>query len=405
MTLFKQGYALCIGVGADLPNTVDDAKGLAKILTDAGRCAYPENQVTTLTSEAATREKILEGLKELSKIPHDATALVYFSGHGYQVSTPIGEQYYLIPYGVNPASLHKTAVSGKELADGISAIPAKKVLLLLDCCHAGGLDPTKSVGIELAKSPLPPAATQLFAAGNGRVVIASSMADELSYAGKPYSVFTTALIEALAGQGVAEKDGYVRMTDLALYAREMVPQRTLKKQHPILNFEGADNFIVGYYAGGDKEPKALPFSIDIEPEPGAFNAAAGVSYDFYAHVTGNNNTVVHGNNNTVVGAGGVSVGGNMTGNIITGSGNTINVSPEPAQIPPFLIPLRNDIAKYFSSSEIKDLCFEMKVNPDDLHGETRKELGQSLVAYFYEREMLEDLKALCRKKRPKIAWD
>lgn len=29
MAIFDQGYALVVGVGADLPNTVDDAVGLA----------------------------------------------------------------------------------------------------------------------------------------------------------------------------------------------------------------------------------------------------------------------------------------------------------------------------------------------------------------------------------------
>lgn len=47
----------------------------------------------------------------------------------------------------------------------------------------------------------------------------------------------------------------------------------LYSQHPILNFEQADNFILAYYAGGDTEPKGLPFEgePEIEPEPGAFN--------------------------------------------------------------------------------------------------------------------------------------
>ena len=43
--VFQQGFALVVGVGDDLPNTIDDAKGLANILFDEGRCAYPANQV------------------------------------------------------------------------------------------------------------------------------------------------------------------------------------------------------------------------------------------------------------------------------------------------------------------------------------------------------------------------
>ena len=41
MATFERGYALVVGVGADLPSTVDDARGLADILKDPARSAYP----------------------------------------------------------------------------------------------------------------------------------------------------------------------------------------------------------------------------------------------------------------------------------------------------------------------------------------------------------------------------
>ena len=37
---FSKGHALIVGVGADLPNTVNDAIGLAEILTDPDRCKH-----------------------------------------------------------------------------------------------------------------------------------------------------------------------------------------------------------------------------------------------------------------------------------------------------------------------------------------------------------------------------
>jgi hypothetical protein len=106
------------------------------------------------------------------------------------------------------------------------------------------------------------------------VLIASSQEDELSFAGKPYSAFTLALTEALCGVGVAKEDGYVRVADLALHAREVVPRRTSNRQHPVLHFEQADNFVLAYYAGGETQSKGLPFTgePEIEPEPGAWAA-------------------------------------------------------------------------------------------------------------------------------------
>lgn len=315
---FEQGHALIIGVGADLPNTVDDAQGLASILKDQARCAYPPAQVEVLTAANATRQHILDGLDRLAQVAPEATVMVYFSGHGYEVSSTFGASYYLLPYGYDVDRLYATAISGQELATRLQAIPAQKLLLLLDCCHAGGLDPARApANLQLAKAPLPPEATALLAQGSGRAVIASSQADELSYAGKPYSAFTLALVEALAGRGAAQQDGYVRLTDLALYAREMVPRRTQDRQHPILNFQQADNFMVAYYAGGEKAPKALPFTgePEIEPEPGAFNRQAATAY--YARAEGGS-TIVQGTGNTVVGPRGVHVGGSVGGSIVTG---------------------------------------------------------------------------------------
>ncbi len=201
-----------------------------------------------------------------------STVLVYFSGHGYQVTTTAGPAYYLMPYGYDVNQLYKTAISGAEFTARLRAIPAQKLLVLLDCCHAGGVGEAKAAGLQMAKAPVPPEALALLAEGRGRVLVASSTEKELSYAGKPYSAFTLALIEALCGKGVAKQDGYVRVADLALHTREMVPGRTGDKQHPILHFEQADNFVVACYAAGDTKPKELPFKEEpqIEPEPGAW---------------------------------------------------------------------------------------------------------------------------------------
>jgi len=76
--------------------------------------------------------------------------------------------------------------------------------------------------------------------------------DLYSYAGSPYSVFTQALREALAGYGASERDGYAYVADVAMYVGRMVPSRTRDRQHPVLKLAAADNFVLAYYAGGSK---------------------------------------------------------------------------------------------------------------------------------------------------------
>jgi hypothetical protein len=313
--LFTQGHACIIGVGGDLPNTVDDAIGVVQILKDPERCAYPVEQVSLLTKEQAKREDILTALDRLAQsTTPDSTAIIYFSGHGYQVASPMGAAYYLMPFGYDLSKLYQTAISGTEFTAKLQAIPAKKLLVLLDCCHAGGLGETKSLGYDAEKAPLPLEAQALFSEGKGRVVIASSTANELSFAGKPYSAFTLALIESLAGKGASKQDGYVRVADLALYAREVVPKRTQDRQHPILNFEQADNFVLAYYAGGEKEPKGLPFAVapEIESEPGEFDRQVADRTEFVA--TGDRSVAVQNAQGATIVTG--------DGNIV-GSGNTV----------------------------------------------------------------------------------
>jgi len=266
--LFEQGHACVIGVGGDLPNTVDDAKGFAKILKDPERCAYPESQVQVLTGEQATRANIITALETLASTTNaESTVLVYFSGHGYQLSGAI-KSYFLMPHGYDSKDLSETAISGSEFVGLLRDIPAQKLLVLLDCCHAGGLSDLD--GFQIAKAPLPPEATKLFAKGGGKMIIGSSMPDELSFAAKPYSVFTYVLIKGLCGEGAVKKDGYIRAADLAMYASRVVSKLTSDKQHPVLNIEKADNFVLAYYAGGNLQPKGLPMeleeTIEVESE-------------------------------------------------------------------------------------------------------------------------------------------
>jgi hypothetical protein len=309
---FEQGHACVIGVGGNLPTTVGDAEGLARILKDPERCAYPEEQVHLLTGEQATRSHIISTLEQLAIATNaESTVLIYFSGHGYQVTKPL-KSYCLMPYGYNVENLSETAISGSEFTDLLREIPAQKLLVVLDCCHAGGLSDLS--GFEITKAPLPPEAQRMFAKGGGRIMIGSSQPSEVSYAGEPYSMFTFALLKGLCGAGAVKQDGYVRATDLAMYASRIVPKLTNDEQHPVLDIEKADNFILAYYAGGQPKPKGLPSELEHEPQMGAKpgdldrqmtnvvasgdrSIAVGGNANHSTFVTGDGNVV--GNNNTV----------------------------------------------------------------------------------------------------------
>jgi len=259
MQTFIKGHALIIGVGADLQCTVKDAEGLAEILTDTSRCAYPSEQLHLLTEQNANRAGILTALDDLAKTTDDESTFVfYFSGHGCKND----KSNYLMANGYDSNNLKETAISGSEFTDKIMAIPAKRKLIILDCCHAGGIGEIKD--LPLVKSPLPDEALELFSKGKGYALIASSKEDEVSYTGKPYSVFTGILIGALCGEGTAKKDGYVWVTDLFGHTRERVPVLTSGEQHPVFHYKDSDDFIISFYAAGDSKPKKVPFALERE---------------------------------------------------------------------------------------------------------------------------------------------
>lgn len=257
---FSKGHAVVIGVGADLPVTVEDARAISEALIDPTRCAYPSDQVRLLTGEGARRDDIISALTWLAKTAgQQDTAIVYFSGHGTE-----NPDFYLVPYGFDWKDLTNTAISGFEFTKLLGEIRTQKLLVLLDCCHAGGQAEAKN----FIKSPMPPSVFDELARSGGRVVLASSRKDEVSWTGNPFSQFTMAVLEALCGFGAFERDGFARVLDLTLYVGRFVPNRTGDKQHPIVKVSDLkDNFAIAWYAGGDKTPKELSWQASVSPSP------------------------------------------------------------------------------------------------------------------------------------------
>lgn len=270
---FSNGYALLVGIGADLPVTVKDATALYNLLIDPSCAAYSTEQVTLLTENFATRQQIFDAfdwlIGRISQNP-EATVIVYYSGHGGRIEDLDGSpKYFLVPYGFDPSRIADTAISGREFTEKIEAINARKLVVILDCCHAGGVPALKEADKTFTKSPVPSNLLNVLESGSGRVVVASSREDEYSYTGNPYSAFTTCLLEALQGRATVEKDGYARILDVLIYLFDQVPKRASGPQHPFVNkvLELGDNFPLCYYAGGSKFlPGELP-SPESTPAP------------------------------------------------------------------------------------------------------------------------------------------
>ncbi|RUS21842.1 caspase domain-containing protein [Endogone sp. FLAS-F59071] len=260
----RDAWALLIGAGYDLPCTVKDAKELKRILLDPTRCAFPESKVIVKTDSEANRTEILQSLTSLAELAEEESfVIIFFSGHG--IKNPLTNDNYIMPNGYDIDQLSTTAISGTELGDKISAIKAKQVLLIFDCCFAGGFNqigasqtksPTK--GLQSEPIPLPEDVIHRFTSGSGRFILTSSRKNEKSLTGKPVSIFTRALIEALCGCG-EHQDNYVRVGDIITHCASRVAYLSRDRQHPTCDWNGrAENYPVAFFAGGENTPKSLP---------------------------------------------------------------------------------------------------------------------------------------------------
>jgi metacaspase-1 len=249
---FEQGRALLVGVAnytsaPKLPEMVlNDARDLAAVLQSPDRCGYLEENVELLLDEQATAELFRRGLRNLvASARRDDTVVVYFSGHGFRVEregTESQPEAYLLPFDYDPRDLARTALSASELSGLLAAIQSSRLVVLLDACHAAGAAYMKSaVATASLKSGLGDKTYEALGRGVGRVVIASSRANEPScgFPGMKNSLFTTYLLEALVGAATSPHQKVVRVLEVFHHIAENVPRKA--SQHPILKTQDLEN--------------------------------------------------------------------------------------------------------------------------------------------------------------------
>jgi hypothetical protein len=276
---FDNAFGLVVQIAAyrhvpPLP-AVDDATAIAGLLTDPGRGGYPPGNVRVLVDGDATRAGLVGALDALGReTDTDSTVFVYFSGHGGRVEQGPWAGEYLLPVDAvypDDESLAASAVSGDQFTAALAAVPARKVVVVFDCCHAGGVGRAKDVGTRPLEVGLSDGYYDRLAGGRGRVIFASSRSTEYSYVpdGSHLGLFTTHLLDGLRG-GAAGDDGYVRVFDLFEYVQPRVTVAR-RDQHPVFKAELEDNFAVAAGPAATAPPVA-------DDGDGRFHHDAYVSY-------------------------------------------------------------------------------------------------------------------------------
>ncbi len=262
MAAMDNAHALVVGIAnyeniPVLPPTVlADAQDVAALLADPQVGGYPAANVRLLRDGEATKAGLLAALADLAQASTpDATVLFYLSSHGGRIEDGPYAGEYLLPvdtdYSTDQA-IAQTAIAGADFTKALAAIPARKLLVLMDCCHAGGIGQPKGVNAPTLKAGLPDSYYDALKSGKGRVILAAARADEFSWVlpNAANSLFTAQLLAGWRG-GIASEDGVVRIFDVFEYVQPRVTADH-SDQHPIFKAELEDNFPVALYLGGKK---------------------------------------------------------------------------------------------------------------------------------------------------------
>ena len=266
MAALDNSHALVVGIANyqyinPLPPTVlNDARDINNVLIDSRHCGYLAAHVQVLVDGEATQAAIRQALAELAQRSHpDATVFFYLSSHGGRLESGPYAGEYLLPVDTlytSDRSLAETAISGAEFTTALRTIPARKVVVVFDCCHAGGIGQPKEATAPELKA-LPESYYEALKSGRGRVILASSRSSESSYIlpGAANSLFTQHLLAGLRG-GAPGLGGVIRIFDLFNYLQPRVASDQ-PNQHPTFKAEVEENFPIALYLGG-KAPAPMP---------------------------------------------------------------------------------------------------------------------------------------------------
>lgn len=264
MPKLDNAHALVIGI-ADYDNVrglsetvINDATQIHAALVDEQLCAYAPANVQLLRNADATQAGMRAALAELAaKTNADSTVMIYFSGHGGRIESGAHAGEYLVPVDAKAKTdeeLAASCIAGAEFSAALRAIASRRIVVIFDCCHAGGIGEAKDLtddGPEM--KTLSEGYYESLKSGRGRVILASSRSDELSWIlpGAEHSLFTQHLLDGLHGKANGA-GGAIRIFDLFDYLQPKVTEDK-SIQHPLFKAEIEENFAIALFKGGAKE--------------------------------------------------------------------------------------------------------------------------------------------------------
>lgn len=210
--------AVLVGTSAyqhlvQLPAVTNNTADLAGALMDATIWGLPTPRCR-ITLDPATPADLLEPVYELGRQASD-TLVVYYCGHGLRDSE--SADLYLALTGSRDGAGY-TATEYRHLRTALRASPARRKIVILDCCFSGRAARTLSAGDFAAQTSV-----------DGAYVLTASPRDHVALApeGERYTAFTGELLHLLRN-GVRQAP---ETLDLETLFREL-EARLLSKNRP-----------------------------------------------------------------------------------------------------------------------------------------------------------------------------
>jgi uncharacterized caspase-like protein len=227
---------------AQLRYAAADARSFHDWIVSPNGGRYAPSRVTLLLDAKATGANIKKALFEwLAQAIEEDTVTIYFAGHGSPQSPDHPENLFLLPYDTQYDSVPTTGFPMWDIETALKRfIKARKVIVITDACHAGGVgqafDVARRAGRGLNVVPMASTLQNLSKISEGVCIISASDDNQMSQEGAQWGgghgVFTFHLLEGLKGMADYNKDNLVTLGELIPFLSEQIRRDTRNAQTP-----------------------------------------------------------------------------------------------------------------------------------------------------------------------------
>ncbi|MES2638159.1 MAG: caspase family protein [Myxococcota bacterium] len=223
----------------DLRFAAKDATDVADLLRDPNLGDFDEVQLLDGRVDRATLESVLDDVGR--RLHRDDLFVLYFAGHG-TIDLSTGESdLYLLPSDALLSAPRSTALAEDALAARLAALPARRRALIVDACHAGqgrsGLSTDTRALIQRSRGAVPTPGLLELGRSDAQLFAARPLDPALESEALQNGVYTHFLLEGLRGEGDADGDGLVDVSEAHEWARDRTLTYTSGLQVPWIRVE------------------------------------------------------------------------------------------------------------------------------------------------------------------------